>query len=449
MDDDWRVLRDAALAIEDQRIAAIGSWSDLRAEFPDTTVIGDGTGMLIPGMVNAHTHFSEGLLPSLGDGMNLYEWGLRVIIPAGARLDREKARIGTLIKGIELLNSGVTTVNDMFVHSNPGSLASLGVVDAVEQLGMRAVVCFGAEDVSFANPDNTRMLTIDEVLEEHQALANRAATAHRIGFRVGIGTLSGQTIDLLTQSIDLAHRNNWGIHTHLAEIREEDTYFRTTFGLTPTAYAVHHGLLELDVIAGHCIWLNETDLDHVRRAGVHVVHNTIANMILGSGVCAVPRMLHEGINVSLGTDGAASNNNQNMFQLMKSAALLQRITHLNASVITARDVCWMATRGGARALGLEEEIGSLEVGKQADIVLLDGNTATLAPTHDPYGQLVFSATGREVSSVWVAGTRVVQEGRVIAVNEATIAHRAREAAIDLVAQVPALQSLSLLHTPSA
>lgn len=442
MDNNWRVLRDAALAIDGDAIVGLGSWASLSVQFPDAQVIGDGTGILIPGLINAHTHFSEGLLASLGDGMNLYEWGQRVIMPAGFHLDRAKATLGTLLKGTELLGSGVTTVNDMFVHTNARSFASLGVVDALEQLGMRAVVCFGAEDVAFHDPQANQLLVLDDILAEHHALFQRTSETQQINFRLGIGTLSGQSAPLLSATVDLAHRQGWGIHTHLAEVREEVTLFRTRYGMTPTDYAKHHGLLDLDMIAAHCIWLTEADLTLLRQSGVHVVHNAIANMILASGVCPVPRMLAEGMTVSLGTDGAASNNNQNMFQLMKITALLHKLAALDAAALTARQVVWMATRGGAQALGLEHLIGSLEVGKRADVVLLDGNSVTLAPVHDPYGQLVYSATGREVCAVWVDGKQVVQNGQVLAVDEAALATQAREAAADLLERAPELQQLS-------
>ncbi len=448
MDDNWRVLRDAALVIEGEHIAALGSWPGLREQFPQADIVGDGTGMLIPGLINTHTHFSEGLLSSLGDCMTLYEWGQRVLMPAGFHLDQAKARIGTLLKGAELLTSGVTTVNDMFVHTNARSFASLGVVDAIEQLGMRAVVCLGAEDVNFSHPEGDHILSIHDILEEHHTLWVRASTTQRVGFRMGIGTLSGQSKRLLNASVEMARRQNWGIHTHLAEVREEVTYFRTHYGMTPADYAAQHGLLDLDLIAAHCIWLTESDLALLRQAGVHVVHNAIANMILASGVCPVPRMLFEQINVSLGTDGAASNNNQNMFQVMKMTALLHKLAALDAAAITARQVVWMATRGGAQALGMEQSIGSLEVGKRADVVLLDGNSATLAPIHDPYGQLVYSATGREVSAVWVDGIQLVRDGHVQTVNETELAAHARTAAAELVEQAAALQPFSMLHRPA-
>lgn len=446
MNDAFQVLRRATVAIDGSAIVAVGTWEELHARFPDATVVGDGAGIVLPGLVNAHTHFSEGLLASLGEGMTLYEWGERIIIPAGRVLTRDLARISTLLKGCELLASGVTTVNDMFVHGNARSFASLGVVDALEQLGMRGVVCFGAEDVSFNQIGEQPTQHVADVLEEHEALAAHAHATPRIGFRLGIGTLAGQSPALLTQSVALARASGWGIHTHLAEVREEVTYFRTTTGSSPIAYAAAHGLLDVPLIAAHCNWLAETDIQLLIDHNVHVVHNPIANMILASGLCPVPRLLSQGVSVCLGTDGAASNNNQNMFQLVKTTALVHKLVTLDATALSARQVLWMATRGGAVALGLDAEIGSIEVGKRADIVLLDGHTPTLAPIHDPYGQVVYAATGREVCDVWIDGVRVVQQGQVMSADAGAICTEAERAAQELLTRAPALQKWSSLYS---
>jgi 5-methylthioadenosine/S-adenosylhomocysteine deaminase len=220
------------------------------------------------------------------------------------------------------------------------------------------------------------------------------------------------------------------------------TDFRRTYGCTPVQYAAQLGLLELKLLAAHCIWLTEEDLALLQGAGVAIAHNPVANMYLGSGVCQVPRMLQAGMTVGLGTDGAASNNNQNMFGVLKTTALLQKVTHLDAAVIEARAIVRMATLGGAQALGLADEIGSLEPGKRADMVLLDGNHPALTPIHDPYQQLVYSATGAEVTDVWVNGRRVLAGGRVTTADEGIVVAQAREHAADIIRRAPALQACS-------
>ena len=428
-------LCDGAVAIGGDAILELDGWAALRQRHPQAEVIGDGHGILLPGLVNVHTHLSEALLPSLTDRMNLFEWFDRILAHGLRHLDREKARVGTLLKACEMLRSGITTVSDMFVHYNPGSQASLGVVDGLEEAGLRGVVSFGPEDAfDGADPDGA--------MAEHWALKERTDASPLVGFRLGIGTLGGQSEALRRLSIEEARRQGWAVHTHLAEVREEVTDFRRAHGCTPVKYAAQLGLLDLELLAAHCIWLTEEDLALLQGAHVAVAHNPVANMYLGSGVCQVPRMLQAGMTVGLGTDGAASNNNQNMFGVLKTAALLQKVTHLDAAVIQARTIVRMATLGGAQALGLADEIGSLEPGKRADMVLLDGNHPALTPIHDPYQQLVYSATGAEVTDVWVNGRRVLAGGRVTTADEGASVAQAREQAADIVRRAPALQSYS-------
>ena len=321
------------------------------------------------------------------------------------RLTFEMAEEGTVLKSIEMLLSGVTTVNDMFVHSSPGSRASLGVVAGLERSGLRGVVSFGAEN-ALDGPTDMVPLTVDEILDEHDALADAAESSPLIDFRYGIGTVLGQTDELLEAGVARCRDRGWAIHTHLAEVREELVASSMRWGHRTIAHVTDLGLLDVPVIAAHVIWVTEDDIASLIEHGVSVAHNPVANMILGSGVCPVPRLRHAGLAIGVGTDGAASNDSQNMLEAVKMTALLQKVHHTDPAVISARDALEMATLGGARALGLDDRIGSLEPGKRADIVLFSG-TAELAAVHDPYQQLVYAASPRSVSDVWVDGIRLV------------------------------------------
>ena len=191
------------------------------------------------------------------------------------------------------------------------------------------------------------------------------------------------------------------------------------------------GLLEHEVIGGHCIWCSENDIGLMVSRDVAVAHNPVANMILASGVSPVPRIRREGLRVGIGTDGAASNDSQDMFGAVKAAALLQKVEHLDATAMTAPEVIEMATIGGAKALGLEKDVGSLELGKRADIQLLDGNGPELAVLHDPFQQIVYGVTPRSVSDVWVDGVRRVEDFEAVGVDRAQLAAEARTAAAHL------------------
>jgi len=421
------LVRDGAVAIgDDGAIAAVGPAEELAARFPDAEVAGDGNGVVMPGLVNAHTHLSECLIPGMGEDCLLWEWFERVVGPAGAVTTREDMVVGTRLKAAEMLLSGVTTVNDMTCHRNLGSLASLGAVDGLAEMGMRGVVSFGAEDVYSGAPG------ADAFMEEHEALADRCAAEPLIGFRAGVGTVLGVSDELHARTVEACRGNGWGVHTHLAEVREELTESRTRWGMSTIQHADRVGLLDHPVIAGHCIWCAEADIGLLASRDVTVSHNPVANMILASGVCPVGRLRREGIPVGLGTDGAASNDNQDMFGVLKTAALLQKVHALDPHALSAPEVMRMATIEGARALGMEREIGSLEAGKRADVVLLDGNTPELATIHDPFQQVVYCATARCVSDVWVDGERRVAGGRVVDADIVALAQDARRQGADLV-----------------
>ena len=420
----------------DGLIRAVGPYETVRSAYPDAKTIGDSRDIVTPGFVNAHDHLSEGLISGMGETMSLYEWAERLIKPVLQQLTREMARAGTMLKAAEMIRSGITTVNDMFVHFNPGSYASLGVPDGLDEVGLGGVICFGPEDMPVALPTSA-------LLDEHEALHDRVGRSSNLGFRLGIGTIHGQTDELFRESVRLAARNDWKVHTHLAEVREEITEARLRYGTNTLGRGAREGLLDLDVIFAHCIWVNEPDIETLISHRSTIAHNPLANMILASGVCPVPRLRAAGIPVALGTDGAASNDSHDMLQVMKCASLVQKLHHLDPLALTARDVLTMATIDGARALRADQRIGSLEVGKQADVVRFAGDGVRLAYVHDPCQQLVFCAGPDDVSDVWVGGRHVLAGRKLTTFDEAEIVAEARHLSADL-ATLAGLQELSVM-----
>jgi cytosine/adenosine deaminase-related metal-dependent hydrolase len=435
-------ITDGAVAFSavDGLIRAVGGYQSVSAAFPGATMIGDSRDIVTPGFINAHDHLSEGLISGMGETMSLYEWAARLINPVLRLLTRDRARAGTMLKAAEMIRSGITTVNDMFVHYNPGSRASLGVADGLDEVGLGGVICFGPEDEADPQP-------ISPLLDEHEALHDRASKSANLSFRLGIGTIHGQSEALFRESIGLAARNGWKVHTHLAEVREEITEARLRYGTNTLGRGLREGLLDLDVIFAHCIWVNEPDIEILVRHQTTVAHNPLSNMILASGVCPVPRLRAAGIPVALGTDGAASNDSHDMLQVIKSAVLMQKLHHLDPLAMTARDALAMATIEGARALRADQRIGSLEVGKQADVVRFAGDGVRLAYVHDPYQQLAFCAGPDDIKDVWVAGRHVLADRRLTTVNEAEIITEARRCSADLVTAA-GLQELSAMARPN-
>ena len=408
-------IRDGAVHISKGKILNVGAFSTLRENFPKVKIFGNGSGIVTPGLINAHTHFSEALIPGMGSEMTLFEWGREIVTPVGEILDIESAREGTILKGIEMLHSGVTYVNDMFVHSNPKTMASLGVVQGLKLLGMRGCVSFGAEDC----PDGVtahKSMSIDKIMQEHFELESSVRDENLIDFRLGIGTLLGQTDKLFKKSIDESKKHDWKVHTHLLECREEIVNSSLRWGCKPLQHAQKKGLLDLDLTAAHMIWVNELDIPLLKNRNFSVIHNPVANMILGSGVCPVQRYRNESINVGIGTDGTASNDSQNLIESIKITPMLQKVHNLDPSVMSATDALKMATIEGAKALGISNIVGSIEVGKKADVVVFSENSE-LASINDPYQQIVYCTSPRSVSDVWVDGVRILKNGESTTVNE--------------------------------
>jgi cytosine/adenosine deaminase-related metal-dependent hydrolase len=247
---------------------------------------------------------------------------------------------------------------------------------------------------------------------------------------MGVGTLLGQSDDLLSAGVEAARENDWAVHTHLAEVREELTTAQARWGHRTVDHALRLGLFERPLVAGHGIWLTERDIATLATYDVAIAHSPVANMILASGVCPVPRLRSAGIAVGIGTDGAASNDSQDMLGAVKAAALIQKLHHLDAAVIDAFDVLTMATIDGARALGLDHLVGSLEPGKRADIVLLQ-DTVDISVLHDPVSQLVYGASPRAVRDVWIDGRRTVADHACVTVDERAQVQRCRALAARL------------------
>ena len=416
---------DGAVAIADELIADVGSFADLSRKYPGTEVVGDAYGIVIPGLVNAHTHMSEALIPGMAENLSIWVWGARLLMPIMPHLTREMARIGTLFRGAELIRSGVTTVNEMFCHSNPSDFASLGAVDGFEELGLRGVVSFGAEDFAWGP---SPALTVARIVEEHGALAERCAASRRVVFRVGVGTILGQSDALLEASREFARSMGKGIHTHLAEVREEKTAAQLRWGKSTVQRADEVGILGADCVAGHGVWVSEAEMEMLAEKKAAIIYNPTANMILASGVCPIGALVSRGVRLGIGTDGMASNDSQNMIEVMKLGALLQKVHWQNPEAADARQLLSMGTIGGAKALGLSGVTGSLEPGKRADIVRFDGNSFGAAVVHDPCQQIVYGTGPESIADVWVDGRRLLADGKFETCDPLSIVPKVRELA---------------------
>jgi cytosine/adenosine deaminase-related metal-dependent hydrolase len=422
---DRGTLVDSAIRVVGDQIVEVGPWAELSEQFDDDVVAGGPNDIVTAGFVNTHGHFSEALVTGIAKQHTLWEWIASIIGPVAPHLDREMAYVGTLLAGIQMLKSGITTTNDMFV-SDPrsGEHTTPGVVDALDELGLRGVVSFGAGDI--------RGASIEGILDEHEALSDACRQSDLCEFRVGIAAIGAQSDDLLSESVKLAHATG-GTHIHLQEVREEVTATRQRFGVTPVAHCADIGLFDAPAVAAHCVWVDDDDISILADHQVGVAHNPVSNMILASGVCPVRDLRNSGVAVGIGVDGPASNDRQDMMEAIKMTSLLQKVDQLQATAFTAEEALDMATAVGAGSLGLESRVGSLEPGKAADIVILDGESASLANVHDPVAALVYAAGPSEIKEVWVNGSKVVEGGDVTTVDEADVVARSRPLSEKLVA----------------
>lgn len=426
------VLANAAICVEADRIVDIGESASLLARHPGAEVFDCSGKILMPGMVNTHTHLFQTLLKGLGDDMVLKKWFACMTGPAAVHLTRDDIHHAAMHGCVESIMSGVTTLVDFqYVHTHSGMLDA--VVDAFERSGMRGFVCRGfmTRGQEFGVPE----ALIEEIGSVLAHVRDAVRRRNRPGGRVQVGvapcmvwTVDREAYRLVRQ---LANEEGILITTHVAETDFEIARSRADFDCTDTEMLGEIGFLGPDVLAVHCVNCSSHDIRTLRYHGARVSHNPCSNLYLASGVAPIPEMLAAGITVGLGSDGPASSNNHSLFQAMKFAALIQKGVHRDATIMTAEKVLEMATLEGARAVGLEHEIGSLEVGKKADIVVVDTDSAWLAPLHNAPSALVYSALGHEVSTVMIDGRFVMKDRALLTVDAAQVRRTAQQAADDL------------------
>lgn len=430
MDRQRLVIENGAVAVKGNRIAAVGAAKELDGRFSEVKTI-DATGkVVLPGLVNTHTHLFQGLLKGLGDDRVLVDWFRQVTGPSAARLLPEDCYQAARLGCLEAIRSGATTLVDfMYPHVGPG--LSDPIIQAFQESGIRGIYARGYVD--WGVDDGVPPVIIekaDDALADCRRLfeAYHGSSGGRIQIWAAPCMIWTQTAEGLMATRRLADQCGMRITIHVAETPFELENSRRRFGLKDLEYLARIGFLGSDVLAVHGVYLDSRDIRILKHFDVKLSHNPVSNMYLSSGAAPVPAMLAAGITVGLATDGPASNNNQNMIQTLKFAALLHKAATKDPTVITAEKVLEMATIDGARALGLEEEIGSIEEGKKADLIVIDLNNPFAAPVHNPVSALVYAATGCEVETVLIDGRPVMERGMVLTMDEASVLGKAQAAA---------------------
>jgi 5-methylthioadenosine/S-adenosylhomocysteine deaminase len=402
-----------ALIVDRGRIAGILPSKDVAASWAPRTTVELPTHVLIPGLVNAHAHSAMTLLRGIADDLALKPWLEEHIWPQeGRHVSPEFVRDGTLVACAEMLAGGITCCNDMYFYPDASA-------QAFEEAGMRAMIGLPILDFPTAYAADA-----DGYLQAGLDARDRYKHSPRLAFSLAphapytVGDESFGKIVTYARQLDLP------IQTHLQETRAElDDALRAS-GETPLARLDRLGATGPGFVAIHAVHPGPGDVDRLARQGCHVVHCPASNMKLASGAAPVGAYLAAGINVALGTDGAASNNRLDLFGEMRLASLLAKVTSGDPTSLPAATVLRMATLGGARAIGLDERIGSLEPGKDADVVAVDFAPAALSPCYDPVSHLVHAAGREHVSDAWIEGERVVERSAPVRIDAAAIAARA-------------------------
>jgi 5-methylthioadenosine/S-adenosylhomocysteine deaminase len=416
MDGDRLILEDGAVAVKGDVISAVGFRTDLEKKYtPDQTIDARGK-LVLPGFINGHTHVPMTLFRGLHDDVTLDEWLHKYIFPAEAKnVTEEFVRWGTRLAAAEQIRGGITTFADMYYFED-------AVAEETKKAGMRGVL--GETFIDFPAPDNkdeSEMLAYTEKFLkrwQNDPLIHAAPAPH------SIYTCSQKT---LQDAAALARKYHAPILIHVAEMKKELDDSRAQNGTTPVQYLNKIGMLGPDVVAAHCIFVDDTDRKLLAEKQVGCVHNPSSNMMLASGVSPVPELRGAGVAVGLGTDGpAGSNNDLDLMEEMDLAAKLQKITKMNPLALGAKAVVEMATIEGAKALHMEKEIGSLEAGKKADIIVISLNEPNAVPMYDVYAQLAYALKGSDVETAVIGGRVVMREHQLLTVKEEEVFAKARE-----------------------
>jgi len=388
-----------AVAIDNDVITAVGPADEFLDWNPSQTIDAHG-GIIMPGLINSHTHAAMTCFRGLADDLQLMTWLNDHIFPAEAKLDDQKVYSGALLACAEMIMSGTTCFCDMYLFED-------AVARAAKEAGMRAVVgevLYDFDSPNYGPIENgfayTRKLIDDW---QNDPLITIAVEPHSTYLCAP---------QLLEEAFGLARSFSLPLVIHLAESKTEVAQIIKRYNRTPVEHLAELGLLGPDVVACHCVELSENDIALLKRFDVKVAHNAESNMKLASGVAPIPRLIHEGICVGMGTDGCASNNDLDLFLEMDSVAKLHKVKALDPTVMDAGTVLKMATTGSARALGLDRGTGSLETGKKADLVIIDVNKPHLTPMYNPVSHLVYVASGSDVITSIINGTVVMENGEL-------------------------------------
>ena len=405
---DKTIIKNGGVAIHQGTIVETGLAADLAPKYPDAELLATEHGLIMPGLVNTHTHAAMACFRGLVDDLPLIKWLQEYIFPVEAKLTGDMVYQATLLSLAEMIKSGTTSFCDMYLFAKD-------VARAAQKSGMRAWI--GEVLYDFPSPNYGELASGFQYVEE---LFTLYADNPLISITIDPDAVYTCSPDLLKNLKNMAEKHNTLYIIHLSENKEEVQDVKERYGASPVMHLENLGLLDNRVVADHCVMLTDAEIKLLAKREVKIVHCPERNMKLASGVAPVPQMLAAGISVGLGTDSSASNNDIDMFGEMNSAAKLHKVNTLDPTVMPAETVLEMATMGGARVLGAENKIGSLEPGKKADLIVLDMNQPHLTPLYTIPSHMVYAARGADVVHSVINGNIVMQNRELKTLDEKAI-----------------------------
>jgi len=404
-----RVLSPGAVAIDGSAIAAVDTPDSIASRFTAAETIDARDQVIMPGLINTHTHAPMVMYRGLADDLALMEWLQKYIFPAEAKtVSPEMVRIGTRLAALEMIESGTTTYADMYYFEEE-------IARTTREAGLRGVL--GQTILQFPVADAK---TPAEGLARTEAFIREFKGDSLIVPAVAPHAMYTNDRATLVACAALARKYNVPLITHLAETEDEVRIAREQHQSTPTAYLESIGFWGPRTLAAHGVWVTDEDIQVLKKHDVGVAHNPESNMKLASGIAPVTKYLRAGVAVGLGTDGAASNNDLDMFEAMRQAAFLAKLATKDPTAVPAQTALDMATIGGARALGMAQDIGSLEAGKRADLIIVSMAAPRQTPMYDPVSHLVYVTRGDDVRTTIVNGKVLMNDRQVLTLNRATV-----------------------------
>ncbi len=398
MDENLSVIKDGFVAVAGNKIIAAGAGDEIK-NYNSGKIIDAGNSIVMPGLINTHTHAAMAYFRGLADDLPLNVWLEKHIWPAEAKyVNEEFVRQASELACLEMLKSGTTCFNDMYFFEEI-------TAEIAKKIGMRAVIGDGI--LNFPTPG---CKSPEEAIDKTIMLAEKFKNDELINVALAPHSIYACDKNILIKAKLEAEKHNLLLHIHIGETKKETEDCEKQYGKSPVAYLDSIGFLGNNVVAAHSVWLDDNDIEIYQNRGVKISHCPISNMKLASGIMPLSKM--KNITISLGTDGAASNNTLDLFSDMRACALLHKISEMDPTAASARQVVQMATINGAKTLGLENKIGSLEIGKQADIITVNLDKPHLAPIYDPYSHLVYCANSGDVENIIING-KIIMESREV------------------------------------